>query len=68
MTHGIFEIFAYFIGGLAGGLISVAIIRHSIDSREFRHVLVDSIDLTIIAMAILIFAAFVEVYITPSLF
>jgi len=68
LTHGIFEIFAYFIGGLAGGLISVAIIRHSIDSREFRHVLVDSIDLTIIAMAILIFAAFVEVYITPSLF
>ena len=28
MTHGIFEILAYFIGGLAGGLISVAIIRH----------------------------------------
>ncbi|MDP6642272.1 MAG: stage II sporulation protein M [Candidatus Nanoarchaeia archaeon] len=68
MTHGTFEILAYFIGGLAGGLISVAIIRHNIDSKEFRHVLIDSIDLTLLAVAILVVAAFVEVYITPSLF
>ncbi len=68
LTHGTFEILAYFIGGLAGGLISVAIIRHEINSREFRHVLIDSIDLTIIALVLLIFAALVEVYITPALF
>jgi uncharacterized membrane protein SpoIIM required for sporulation len=68
MTHGTFEILAYFIGGLAGGLISVAIIKHNIESKEFRHVLIDSIDLTLLAVAILVIAAFVEVYITPTLF
>lgn len=68
MTHGIFEILAYFVGGLAGGLISVAIIRHDINSKEFKHVLIDSIDLTIIALGLLILAAVAEVYITPAFF
>ena len=68
LTHGIFEILAYFIGGLAGGLISVAIIRHSLESKEFRHVLIDAIDLSIIAAILIFFAAFVEVFITPFLF
>jgi|TARA_Y100000310_G_scaffold343159_1_gene449537 uncharacterized membrane protein SpoIIM required for sporulation len=68
MTHGVFEILAYFIGGLAGGLISVAIIRHNLQSKEFRHVLIDSIDLIIIGIALLFIGSFVEVYITPALF
>ncbi len=68
MTHGVFEIIAYFIGGLAGGIISVAVIRHEVDSREFRHVLKDSLDLIFIAIVFLVVAALVEVYVTPSLF
>ena len=68
MTHGTFEILAYFIGGLAGSLISVAMIRHSLESREFKHVLIDSMDLVIIAVGILVFAAFIEVYVTPAIF
>lgn len=68
MTHGIFEIAAYFVGGLAGGIISVAVIRHEVETKEFRHVLMDSIDLIILAVVLLVIAAIVEVFITPSLF
>ena len=68
MTHGVFEIFGYFMGGLAGGIISVAVIRHDVDSKRFRHVVMDSLELIALSIAILVFAAFVEVYITPALF
>ena len=66
--HGIPEIFGYYIGALAGGIISVAVIKHDFGSTNFKHVLRDSLDLIIIGVAVLIFAAFVEVYITPLFF
>lgn len=65
MTHGIFEIAAYFVGGLAGGIISVAIIRHSIGDKSFSKTLLDSINLFVISIALLVIAALVEVYLTP---
>jgi len=68
MTHGIFEILAYFIGGLAGGIISVAVIRHEVNTLKFRRVIKDSIDLVIIAFVMLIIAALIEVFVTPKLF
>ncbi|MBU4501040.1 MAG: stage II sporulation protein M [Nanoarchaeota archaeon] len=68
MTHGIFEIVAYFVGGLAGGIISVAVIRRELKSKRFLHELLDSVDIILIAIGILFLAAFVEVYITPILF
>ena len=68
MTHGIFEILAYFMGGLAGGIISVAVIRHEVGTPVFKRVLLDSIDLILLAIGVLIVAAFIEVYITPALF
>jgi len=68
MTHGTFEILAYFIAGLAGGIISVAVINHDVDSQKFKHVLIDSLDLILLAIGVLIFAAFVEIYITPMFF
>ncbi len=68
MTHGVFEIAAYFIAGLAGGIISVAVINHDVDSKKFRHVLIDSLDLLLLSVGVLIFAALVEVLVTPALF
>ena len=68
MTHGFFEILAYFIGGLAGGIISVAIINHDARSEKFRIILKDSFDLILIAIAVLIIAAFIEVFITPLIY
>ncbi len=68
MIHGIPEIGAYFIGALAGGIISVAIIRRDLQGEKMWRILQDSLTLIIAAVVILFLAALVEVYLTPSLF
>jgi len=67
LTHGILEIVAYFIGGIAGGLISIALIRHKVESKEFKKILKNSLILLLISIAIIIGAGFVEVYLTPMI-
>ncbi len=67
MIHGIPEIAAYFIGALAGGIISVAIIRRDLRGEKMWRILQDALLLIIIAVAILFFAALFEVFITPDL-
>src|SRR3989344_5122600 len=66
--HGIPEIAAYFYGGLAGGIISVALIRGHFRTEKFSRVMVDFSELVLIAVGFLIAAAFLEVYLTPVLF
>ena len=68
LIHGIPEIAAYFIGGLAGGIISVAIIKHDFKTENFERVVVDSADLILVAVLCLFGAALIEVFITPALF
>tara|TARA_Y100000310_G_C20640036_1_gene793385 strand:+ start:1041 stop:1844 length:804 start_codon:yes stop_codon:yes gene_type:complete len=68
MLHGIFEILAYFVAGLAGGIISVAIIHHEVGSANFKKVFKDSMYLFGLALIIILIGAVVEVYITPRLF
>ena len=68
MTHGIFEILGYFIGGLAGGILSVAVIRHGLKSKEFSKVCFDALILIFISIALLVIGALVETLITPALF
>ncbi len=68
MTHGIFEILAYFIGGLAGSIISVAMINHDFATDRFKKVIADALFLFVIAIFILGVAALIEVFLTPSLF
>ena len=65
LTHGIFEIIGYFLGGLAGGIISVAIIRHDFMGRNFKIIIEDSKDLILFALLFLFLGALVEVYVTP---
>ncbi|MBI2146539.1 stage II sporulation protein M [Candidatus Woesearchaeota archaeon] len=65
MTHGLFEIAAYFVMGLAGGIISIAIIKHNLQEDK---VLIDALDLIFISFGLLIIAAVIEVYVTPMLF
>ena len=67
MIHGIPEIGAYFVGALAGGIISMAIVKHEIGSEKFWKVLQDSLNLIIIAVIILFLSALVEVFVTPGL-
>ncbi len=68
MIHGIPEILAYFVGGLAGGIISVAVIRHDFRTKNFQKIIMDSSSLILIAILILVAAAFIETFITPALF
>ncbi len=68
LTHGSLEILAYFIAALAGGIISVAVARHSFDSPRFKAVLLDSVDLIALSVGALFLAAVVEVFVTPMLF
>ena len=66
--HGIPEILAYFYGGIAGGIISVAIIRNHFSSDKSSNILFDIGELLLIAFGFLIIAAIFEVYLTPALF
>lgn len=68
LIHGIPEIAAYFTAGLAGGIISVAVIRHNFGHERFWHILQDSLDLILLSFAILFAAAMIEVFITPAFF
>ena len=65
MTHGILEIGAYFIAGLAGGIISIALVKHNLKENK---VIIDALDLVLISVGLLVVAGLVEVYITPVLF
>jgi uncharacterized membrane protein SpoIIM required for sporulation len=67
MTHGIPEIAAYFIGALAGGIVSVAVIRRDLHGERMWKILQDALLLMIIAVVILVVAALIEVYITPDI-
>lgn len=68
LIHGLPEIASYFVVALAGGIIGTAIIKHEFGHKKFWHVLQDSLDLIIIALLILIVAAFIEVFVTPIFF
>ncbi|GAG21386.1 unnamed protein product, partial [marine sediment metagenome] len=64
MLHGIPEIIAYFLAGIAGGIISAGIIRHRTKSKKFKEVLLDSLDLILLASVLIIIASIIEVYVS----
>ena len=68
LLHGIPEILAYIIAGLAGGIISVAVINARFGTRKFERVILDSSDLILLSVLLLILATLIEVYITPIFF
>jgi len=68
MIHGIPEIAAYFFGLLAGGILSMTIIKKDYKNEKFWDIIQDVLNLVITAVIILVIAAIIEVYITPKLF
>lgn len=66
--HGIPEILAYFIAGLAGGIISASIIRKDFQYKKMEKIMLDFSNLVIIAIAITFIAGLLEVYATPWIF
>lgn len=67
-VHGLPEILAYIYGALAGGIISVAVIRRHFQTKNFFSILIDASDLLLLAIGFLVLAAFIEIYLTPKLF
>ena len=62
---GILKVVGYSTFALAGGLVSVAVIRHETGTEKFWEVLQDSLNLIILAIVVLFIAALMEVYLTP---
>jgi len=67
LIHGIPEIASYFIVAIAGGMVSVAVIRHEAGTPKFWEVLQDSLNLIVIALIVLLLAAIMEVFFTPGM-
>jgi uncharacterized membrane protein SpoIIM required for sporulation len=65
MIHGIPEIGAYFVGGLAGGMISVAVLRHEFMDQKFNRVLYDCSNLILLAIGLLLVAGVLETFVSP---
>jgi hypothetical protein len=60
LPHGILEIGAYFIGAIAGGLISVAVANKLYQREQFKIVLLDVFVLIIVAYLLLLIGSLVE--------
>ena len=68
IIHGFPEITAYFITALAGGIFGIGLMRHGFKDKKFSKIVENVILLIFIALIILIIAAVLEVYVTPSIF
>lgn len=68
LVHGLPEMASYFLGSLAGGIISVAVVCHHYREPQFWHILMDSLDLLLLSLTVLLMSAAVEVWVTPALF
>jgi uncharacterized membrane protein SpoIIM required for sporulation len=65
IPHAPIEIAAYFLAGIAGGILSAGLIReeHNFRGKKFRLVLIDSIKLFAIAIIMVGAGALLEVYV-----
>ncbi len=68
MIHGIPEMGAYFVAGLAGGLISVGVLRYQLFNDKFNVVLKDALFLFLIAIILVLMSGAIEVLISPLLY
>ena len=63
LPHGIFEFGAYFFGAVAGGILSVAVIKERDPKHHFIPVFRDSLEYLVIAVILLVIGAVVEMLI-----
>ncbi|MBI2449098.1 stage II sporulation protein M [Candidatus Pacearchaeota archaeon] len=64
LAHGLIEVLAFFGVALAGGILSIAIVKRDI-KKKFRKILLDVFVLMMISIIMLVIAGLIEVYITP---
>ncbi len=63
IPHAPIEIFGYFLAGIAGGVLSVGLIREKFMGREFLLVFRDSLILLFLALGSIFLGAVVEVFV-----
>jgi uncharacterized membrane protein SpoIIM required for sporulation len=68
MIHGLPEMAAYMVAGLAGGILSAAIINHDFHSPKFKRIMLDASSLFLISLATLLLAVTIEIFVTPLFF
>ncbi|MAF35266.1 hypothetical protein CMO91_05465 [Candidatus Woesearchaeota archaeon] len=66
--HGLPEMLGYFIAGLAGGLLSVSVMRGHHKTAAFDQILRGVLDLVVLSSLVLLGSALIEVYVTPLFF
>ncbi len=62
IPHGLPEVMAYFIGSIAGGIISVAITKKKYKTHEFEQIAKDVLYLLVLSYVVLFVGALVEAY------
>ncbi|MFH1224531.1 MAG: stage II sporulation protein M [Candidatus Diapherotrites archaeon] len=62
LPHGIPEIMGYFIGAIAGGVISVEVTKRRFHTKEFWIITKDAAVLVLLAYAVLAFGALIEAW------
>ncbi|MFP4424602.1 MAG: stage II sporulation protein M [Candidatus Woesearchaeota archaeon] len=60
LLHGIFEVTGFFIAALAGGILSVVLIKHNIRDKHVLKIFLDSVLLFGIATILIFIGAFIE--------
>jgi len=68
LIHGIPEIGAFFIAGLAGGLISIGMLRYELFDDNFGLIMKDALFLTFVAIILIVLSAVIEVSISPLIY
>jgi uncharacterized membrane protein SpoIIM required for sporulation len=56
------------IAGLAGGIISVAVIRKDFSTDNFQKIMFDAALLLLLAIGVVFIAALIETFVTPLVF
>lgn len=67
LIHGVPEILAYIVAGLAGGIISVVVIRHHVNKPHLYRFMADAGALITLSVLLLLVAAFIEVKVLAQL-
>lgn len=60
ILHGFFEFSGFFCGAIAGGILSVALVKHKIKSKHFRVILLDSMKLMLLSVLLIVIGAIIE--------
>jgi uncharacterized membrane protein SpoIIM required for sporulation len=67
-VHMVPELLGFLLAAIAGGVISKAVMREKFLSQQFKNVMKDALVLFVISAIIIVIAAFLETYVTTSLF